>query len=111
MVPRGSDGASPSQSNQGRFATSFQLHSTDPNSSARRGTLQTAHGSVETPTFMPVGTLGTVKGLEIEQVLATGAQVILGNTYHLALRPGEKTVEHLGGLHAFSGWDLSLIHI
>ena len=67
--------------------------------------LTTAHGSVETPAFMPVGTLGTVKGLEIEQVRETGAEVILGNTYHLALRPGEDVVRDLGGLHAFSGWD------
>ena len=54
---------------------------------------------------MPVATLGTVKGLEIEQVRATGAQMLLGNTYHLALRPGEDTVKRLGGLHQFMGWD------
>ena len=82
----------------------FQLHKTDANTSARRGTLNTAHGAVQTPTFMPVGTLGTVKGLVIDQVRATGAEVILGNTYHLALRPGEEVVRDLGGLHTFSGW-------
>ena len=82
----------------------FQLHKTDANTSARRGTLNTPHGAVQTPTFMPVGTLGTVKGLVIDQVRATGAEVILGNTYHLALRPGEEVVRDLGGLHTFSGW-------
>ncbi len=60
---------------------------------------------VELPAFMPVGTVGTVKGLTIEQVRATGAQMVLGNTYHLALRPGEETVRELGGLHRFMGWD------
>ena len=57
------------------------------------------------PAFMPVGTAGTVKGLEIEQVRATGTQMVLGNTYHLTLRPGEEVVRHLGGLHRFMGWD------
>ena len=65
----------------------------------------TPHGPVETPAFMPVGTQGTVKGLEIEQVRATGAQMVLCNTYHLALRPGPDVVDRLGGLHAFMGWD------
>jgi queuine tRNA-ribosyltransferase len=81
----------------------FTLHATDGN--ARRGTFNTPHGDVETPAFMPVGTLGTVKGVEIAQLRATGAQMILGNTYHLALRPGADVVQQLGGLHAFSGWD------
>ncbi len=81
----------------------FQLHSTDP-TGARRGTLTTRRGTIETPTFMPVGTLGTVKGLMIEHVVGTGAEIILGNTYHLALRPGEEVVAELGGLHEFSGW-------
>jgi len=84
---------------------SFELSATDPGTSARRGTFHTPHGAVETPAFMPVGTQGTVKGLTIDQVRATGAQMILGNTYHLALRPGEEIVRELGGLHAFSGWD------
>lgn len=82
----------------------FQLHKTDSQSSARRGTLSTPRGIAETPTFMPVGTLGTVKGVEIEQLKATGAQIVLGNTYHLALRPGEEVVAELGGLHQFMGW-------
>ena len=83
----------------------FQLSHRDASTQARRGSLQTPHGTVETPTFMPVGTQGTVKGIEIRQVRNTGAKMILGNTYHLALRPGEETVRKLGGLHGFSGWD------
>ena len=82
----------------------FELHHTDANSKARLGTIVTQRARVETPTFMPVGTLGTVKGLEIEQVKATGAQIVLGNTYHLTLRPGESVVAELGGLHEFTGW-------
>jgi queuine tRNA-ribosyltransferase len=84
---------------------SFSLHHTDPATQARRGTLHTPHGSVQTPAFMPVGTQGTVKALTIDQVRTTGAEMILGNTYHLALRPGETIVRDLGGLHAFMGWD------
>lgn len=83
----------------------FSLHHTDPESGARRGTFQTPHGTVETPGFMPVGTQGTVKGLTIDQVSSTGAHMILGNTYHLGLRPGAATVRALGGLHAMFGWD------
>ena len=68
---------------------------------ARRGRLETAHGVVETPAFMPVGTAGTVKGVLPEQVAASGAQIVLGNTYHLMLRPGAERVAELGGLHRF----------
>jgi len=71
---------------------------------ARRGRVTTAHGSFETPAFMPVGTAGTVKGLTPEQVAATGAEIILGNTYHLMLRPGAERVARLGGLHRFMNW-------
>jgi queuine tRNA-ribosyltransferase len=88
-----------------RFGFRFDLRATDPTTFARRGTFHTPHGAVETPAFMPVGTNGTVKGIVLEQLRATGAQMILGNTYHLALRPGEEVVRELGGLHAFSGWD------
>ncbi len=84
---------------------SFQLHHQDAGTAARRGTFHTPHGPVEMPAFMPVGTLGCVKGLEIEQVRGTGTEMVLANTYHLALRPGEEVVESLGGLHEFSGWD------
>ena len=83
----------------------FTLHSTDAASAARRGRLDTPHGLVETPAFMPVGTQATIKGLTIDQVRATGAQMILGNTYHLALRPGHEIVRDMGGLHRFMGWD------
>lgn len=82
----------------------FQLHHTDTKTSARRATLYTPRGAVDLPTFMPVGTLGTVKGLDIHRVKETGAQIILANTYHLALRPGDETVAALGELHEFTGW-------
>jgi queuine tRNA-ribosyltransferase len=84
---------------------SFQLHHTNAGSTARRSTFFTPHGPVDMPAFMPVATQGSVKGLEIDQIRATGAQMLLGNTYHLALRPGEETVSALGGLHRFMGWD------
>ena len=72
---------------------------------ARTGRLATPHGEVETPAFMPVGTQGAVRGLAPEQVARTGAQVVLANTYHLALRPGEALVAKLGGLHGFMRWE------
>lgn len=72
---------------------------------ARRGVFVTPHGPVQTPGFMPVGTQGTVKGITIDQVAATGAHMILGNTYHLALRPGHETVARLGGLHGMTRWE------
>ena len=81
---------------------SFTLHATD--GQARRGTIQTAHGPAETPAFMPVGTAGTVKAMTPEDVAATGAEIVLGNTYHLMLRPGDERVERLGGLHRFMNW-------
>ena len=81
----------------------FQLLATD--GAARRGRLSTAHGDVETPAFMPVGTQGTVKSLTPADLRAVGAQIVLGNTYHLFLRPGPEIVAALGGLHAFMAWD------
>src|SRR5437763_426645 len=81
----------------------FTLLATD--GSARRGRFETPHGPVETPVFMPVGTQGTVKGLTPDHVKAVGAQIILGNTYHLALRPGDQLIAEMGGLHTFMGWD------
>ncbi len=84
---------------------SFVEQSRDPVSGARTGTLLTPHGAVETPAFMPVGTQATVKGLLPEQVRQVGSRMILANTYHLALRPGEDVVASLGGLHDFMGWD------
>lgn len=71
---------------------------------ARRGRLETAHGSIDTPAFMPVGTAGTVKAMLPESVAATGAQILLGNTYHLMLRPGAERVAKMGGLHRFMNW-------
>ncbi|MCX6946056.1 MAG: tRNA guanosine(34) transglycosylase Tgt [Opitutales bacterium] len=83
----------------------FQLLQTDSATAARRGRLQTRHGVVETPVFMPVGTQGTVKSLTPAQLREIGSQIILGNTYHLNLRPTAELIHELGGLHAFMGWD------
>jgi queuine tRNA-ribosyltransferase len=85
--------------------TGFAIRHVAAGCRARRGVLQTPHGPVDTPAFMPVATQATVKGLDVEQLRATGSQMILGNTYHLALRPGEEVVAALGGLHRFMGWD------
>jgi queuine tRNA-ribosyltransferase len=83
--------------------TAFRLVATD--GEARAGVLETAHGAIPTPAFMPVGTKATVKSLHPEEVRALGAHVILGNAYHLHFRPGEGVIEELGGIHGFSGWD------
>ena len=83
----------------------FHLDHTDLGSQARAGRFETPHGVVETPAFMPVGTRGTVKGVYTNQMRDAGAQMILANTYHLALRPGENVVRDLGGLHTFMNWD------
>ena len=83
----------------------FDLLLTDPHTAARRGRLRTRHGVIETPIFMPVGTQGTVKGVSPVQLRELGAQIILGNTYHLNLRPTSELVRELGGLHKFMGWD------
>ena len=82
----------------------YQLLKKDPHTRARRGRLTTPHGTVELPTFMPVGTAGSVKAMLPEEVAQTGAQIVLGNTYHLLLRPGHELVRSLGGLHEFMGW-------
>jgi queuine tRNA-ribosyltransferase len=76
---------------------------------ARRGVLNTAHGAIDTPAFMPVGTAGTVKAMLPESVASTGAQIILGNTYHLMLRPGAERVAALGGLHRFMNWPAPIL--
>lgn len=83
----------------------FDIRGRDTQTAARLGILTTQRGSVDTPVFMPVGTLATVKGLTIEQVRSTGTGLILGNAYHLAIRPGSERIERLGGLHRFMGWD------
>src|SRR4051812_33865804 len=84
---------------------SFAVSHCDSQTAARAGTFSTPHGDVHTPAFMPVGTQGTVKGVDPGRLRETGAQMILANTYHLTLRPGEATVAALGGLHAFMGWN------
>src|SRR5579875_2860350 len=89
------------------MAIHFELLATD--GAARRGRLQTPHGIVETPVFMPVGTQATVKGLTPDQLRDAGTQVLLGNTYHLALRPGDDVIAELGGLHRFMGWDRPIL--
>src|ERR1700737_3491851 len=76
---------------------------------ARRGRLHTAHGVIDTPAFMPVGTQATVKALSPEEIRDLGAQVVLANTYHLALRPGSALIAQLGGLHRFMGWDGAIL--
>ncbi len=85
----------------------FALHATS--GSARRGTLALAHGAVETPAFMPVGTAATVKGLTPDDLRALNARIILANTYHLWLRPGRDTLAALGGLHRFMRWDRNIL--
>jgi queuine tRNA-ribosyltransferase len=83
----------------------FTVVKKDPYSRARLGRLVTAHGVIETPAFMPVGTQGTVKGMLPRDLREMGCQVLLSNTYHLYLRPGHEIVRTLGGLHRFMGWD------
>jgi queuine tRNA-ribosyltransferase len=87
----------------------FTVEATDPGCAARTGRLTTGHGQIETPVFMPVGTVGSVKAVTFEQVWATGARLILGNTYHLYLRPGHELIGRQGGLHRFQGWDGALL--
>jgi queuine tRNA-ribosyltransferase len=89
------------------MATKFNLIAT--NKESRAGILETAHGIIETPVFMPVGTRATVKAMTPEQLKTIGAQIILGNTYHLMLRPGAERVARFGGLHKFMNWDLPIL--
>jgi queuine tRNA-ribosyltransferase len=87
----------------------FDVVALDKSSRARAGLLRTAHGAVETPTFMPVGTAGTVKGMTQEQLESLGVQMLLANTYHLYLRPGHEAIQALGGLHRFMAWPHPLL--
>jgi queuine tRNA-ribosyltransferase len=87
---------------------SFELHKTDA-AGARRGRLNTPHGPVETPVFMPVGTQAAIKSLRNEALEELGAQIILGNTYHLYLRPGHQLIQKLGGLHKFMSWNGAIL--
>lgn len=88
----------------------FQLLHTDDKTAARAGLITTDHGQIETPIFMPVGTVGSVKGLTVNDLKTqVQAQIILGNTYHLYLRPGTQILEKAGGLHKFNGWDRPIL--
>ena len=87
----------------------FTLNKTDKNTKARRGILNTAHGIIQTPFFMPVGTNGTVKSITFEHMREFEAQVVLSNTYHLYLRPGLEIMEAAGGLHGFMNWDKPIL--
>ncbi|MEW6359888.1 MAG: tRNA guanosine(34) transglycosylase Tgt [Planctomycetota bacterium] len=86
-------------------AIRFTVTASDPRFAARRGVMETPHGAVETPAFMPVGTQASVKCLTPDELRAGGAQIVLCNAYHLALRPGAEVVERFGGLHGFMKWD------
>src|SRR3989475_1565432 len=83
----------------------FELLTTDRDSKARHGRLMTAHGAIETPAFMPIGTQGTVKAVSPRELRELNAQIILGNTYHLFVRPGLDVIRFFGGLHRFMSWD------
>src|SRR5437867_269307 len=83
----------------------FELLASDQHSKARRGRLPTAHGVIDTPAFMPVGTQGSVKGVSPRELRELKAQIVLGNTYHLFVRPGLDVIKHFGGLHKFMNWD------
>ena len=88
----------------------FELQKTSNNSRARAGVLTTDHGQIETPIFMPVGTAGSVKGIHTRDIKEDiKAQIILGNTYHLYLRPGVDVIEKAGGLHKFNRWDRPIL--
>ena len=86
---------------------SFELITQDKK--ARLGKIKTSRGSIDTPTFMPVGTQGTVKGVFVEDLVETRTQIILGNTYHLLLRPGIKILDKFKGLHNFMNWDKPIL--
>jgi len=87
----------------------FAIHQTDPNTAARTGILETDHGSIKTPVFMPVGTVGAVKTMTPHELEGVGSQIILGNTYHLYLRPGTNIIHKAGGLHKFSTWSRPIL--
>ncbi len=87
----------------------FTIHARDSTTRARTGTVETPHGSYQTPVFMPVGTKAAVKTMAPGDLKAAGVEIILGNTYHLSLRPGDESVERLGGLHRFMAWDRPIL--
>jgi len=92
-----------------KAAGHFEVEALDPASQARAGTFRTRRGQIQTPLFMPVGTQATVKAVSPRELHELGAQIILGNTYHLHVRPGEELIAELGGLHRFMGWDGSIL--
>jgi queuine tRNA-ribosyltransferase len=98
----------PSPNLQNAMNASFQI-GVPTREGGRTGQLQLAHGEIETPTFMPVGTYGTVRGLAPRELEEAGTQILLANAYHLALRPGAETISNLGGLHRFMGWDRPIL--
>lgn len=87
----------------------FTLKAVDKDTKARAGVIETSHGKIHTPVFMPVGTVGSVKGISPHDLYDIGAEVILGNTYHLHLRPTEDVVQHFGGLHRFISWERNIL--
>ena len=92
-----------------KTAITYELLHIDKNTGARRGIVQTPHGDIQTPVFMPVGTQATVKSISPEELKELGAQIILSNTYHLYLRPGDELVKEAGGLHKFMNWDRPIL--
>ena len=91
------------------MSKNFKFSLINKDNKARAGLINTAHGLIETPIFMPVGTLGTVKAMHLKDVSDIGAQIILGNTYHLFLRPGEHVIEKFGGLRSFINWSKPIL--
>src|SRR5260221_10367916 len=89
--------------------TAFSFSVTHTDGRARRGRMSTPHGDVDTPAFMPVGTQGAVKGVTHRELEALGAEILLSNTYHLSLRPGDDLIARRGGLHRFIGWDRPML--
>src|SRR5947207_12007571 len=87
----------------------FELLKTDTHSKARLGRLTTAHGAIDTPVFMPVGTQASVKALDPRELLEMGTRILLGNTYHLSIRPGLEIITQAGGLHRFMNWQLPIL--
>ena len=87
----------------------FTLHKKDSRTAARLGTVETPHGAIETPIFMPVATHAAMKPLTPPQIVETGAQILLSNTYHLHLQPGENLIKKAGGLHKFMGWNRPIL--
>ena len=92
-----------------KHAISFELLKTDPRTRARRGVIHTPHGDIQTPVFMPVGTQATVKGMTPRELNEVGSQIILSNTYHLHIRPGEDLIKEAGGLHKFMSWNKPIL--